>query len=804
MWDFIKKNWQVFEKWLQELSDGEAAFYVFILSLLVTGIGLFVRWVLRKLTKEAPPPPQTPKPEVPEPQTPTELAPVIIDKLPNNLLGEFIGRKAELALLTQNLCEADQATRIVQLIAPGGTGKTKLLRHWLNMHEKAWPNRIIWSFYSQGTTESKQVSLSPLISAVFAKFGIDPAAYPTEESKAEAFADLVIEHACLLVLDGLESLQHSVPGMLGQLKEGYLLRILKSLLHQDQARCIITTRLCVTELQDQYGAKVLAHDLQNLDLADAVSLLESHEVSGTPVQLKAAAKEYACHALALHLLGNVIRIRYQGDVQQRDKIQTLTTEANDPKHKHAYRVMQEYADWFQGQAELSLLYLLGLFDQPIEQSIIEKLNQANIPKLTDQQSQDDLLNSIESLSKQHHLLSKSHNEDGQALLDCHPLIREYFGQQLKQNYPKAYQQAHENLYEHYKAIPKQHQQALDEVYWPRIRREQEAYIVHKLGAFSDDLAVVAHFFDKPWDTPAAGLGQAEQAGVLNWAGFHLRALGRLREALQPMRAGMEMRIKQKEWRAAAIAASNLSELQLTLGDVIDAVQTGAQSVGYADESKDSFHRMSKRTTHADALHQAGQIDQAQALFEKAEQLLIERKTTWILLYANMGMNYCEILLQKGEIDQVLDRTSKTLVWMEELGQLLPIALEKLTIGRAYLQQHNWPQADDWLQQAVAGLREAGQQDDLPRGLLARAALFRQTENYAKAEKGLQEVYDIAEPSEMRLHMTDYHLESARLGLLADWDKACVQEHIDEADRLIRKTGYHRRDAELAELVQAIK
>ena len=59
--------------------------------------------------------------------------------------------------------------------------------------------------------------------------------------------------------------------------------------------------------------------------------------------------------------------------------------------------------------------------------------------------------------------------------------------------------------------------------------------------------------------------QADQAWLLNEAAFTLRALGRLTESLEPMRAGLKNYDKQENWKAAAILASNLSELELTPG-----------------------------------------------------------------------------------------------------------------------------------------------------------------------------------------------------------------------------------------------
>jgi hypothetical protein len=71
---------------------------------------------------------------------------------------------------------------------------------------------------------------------------------------------------------------------------------------------------------------------------------------------------------------------------------------------------------------------------------------------------------------------------------------------------------------------------------------------------------------------------------------------------------------------------------------------------------------------------------------------------------------------------------------------------------------------------------------------------------------LQEVYDIAEPSGMRLHLTDYHLEMARL-LIAERESSLrgepegisLQDHVAKADKLIEETGYKRRLPVLQEL-----
>jgi hypothetical protein len=156
--------------------------------------------------------------------------------------------------------------------------------------------------------------------------------------------------------------------------------------------------------------------------------------------------------------------------------------------------------------------------------------------------------------------------------------------------------------------------------------------------------------------------------------------------------------------------------------------------------------------------------------------------------------------------------------------LLTIALDKLSIGKAYILQAvdtnsvDFTEAEDYLNQAVDGLREAGNQDYLPRGLLARATLFRHKEEFLKSWADLDEAKENAEYGQMRLHIADYHLEACRnikaqlslkdyqiiedgqtLSLTKAKMQEKFQEHFKEAERLVDETGYHRRDAEVEEL-----
>ncbi len=99
---------------------------------------------------------------------------------------------------------------------------------------------------------------------------------------------------------------------------------------------------------------------------------------------------------------------------------------------------------------------------------------------------------------------------------------------------------------------------------------------------------------------------------------------------------------------------------------------------------------------------------------------------------------------------------------------------------------------------MGGLRQAGEQTYLPGGLLARAAWARVAGEWERAHTDLAAAFTLAERGEMRLHLADCHLESARLAL-ARADKDRAREHYDIAKKMIAEMGYHRRDKEVDEI-----
>jgi nucleoside phosphorylase/tetratricopeptide (TPR) repeat protein len=743
---------------------------------------------------------------------------------------DLFGREKELEILDK--AWNNPQTNIVSIVAFGGTGKTALVNTWLNKMAKdkyKGAERVLgWSFYSQGTSEDKQASADQFIAYALGWFG-DP--NPNEGSpwdKGERLAELVKAHKTLLILDGLEPLQYPPGEMEGKLRDPSIEYLLKELAHSNKGLCIITTRIQVDDIKDDIKDSVEEIELENLSPEDGAKLLETLGVDGIPDELKEAVVDLDGHALALTLLGTYLKTVYRGDIRRRKEIPKLT----DAKKQgaHARRVMESYEIWLKGKPELDILYIMGLFDRPAEWEAIQAVREK--PVIEGLTSKLENLTSAEwrfaldNLRTARLLSDEDKNKPND--LDCHPLVREHFGEKLKANNPKAWKEAHNRLYLWYKSHAKERpdtlegmtplyqavshgchagrwQEALDEVYAQRILRVNELYSTRKLGAFGSNLSAISGFFSELWSKPVDGLSEYWKAFILNEAGFLLRGLGRLSESAQLFQVSLEMLTTQKNWKEATIRAYNLNELYLTIGDIAESVRYGEQSVELADKSGDAFMRMISRTALVDALHQNGMIEKAETLFKSAEYMQKESQPEYPILSSLPGYCYCDLLLGQGKYQEVLRRAGQTLEWSLKNGlSLLTIALDHLSLGRAYMlkaqeeKTDNFVDAEVHLQQAVDGIRQAGQQQYLPLGLLARASLYIIRKDYNKAQHDVDSAFSIASRGSMGLHLADCHLAYARLYYAKD-DSAKARKHLATAKEMINRMGYHRRDKEVEEL-----
>ena len=740
---------------------------------------------------------------------------------------DLFGRRLELEVLDEAWESPD--THVVSLVAWGGVGKSTLVRRWLERlagdNYRGARRAFAWSFYSQGTGE-RVTSADRFITEALDWFGDKN---PTEGSpwdKGQRLAGLVAKQKTLLVLDGMEPLQSDLDFEHGKVNDPALAMLIDGLARHNDGLCVITTRESVADLA-RFSDTTSERNLEQLSSEAGRALLRVRGVRGKDEEVEAATVSFGNHALAVNLLAEYLRDVPGRHISGATDISDL--EVPDEEGGQPRRVMAAFEERFRAGPEVEVLRMLGLFDRPAEPGEIAALRAApSVLGLTDRmQTLDEAgwLRVLQRLRDTGLLAQQSHHRPNH--LDAHPLVREHFGQRLKEAHPDAWREGHSRLYEHLRDSAKQlpdtieemtplfaavahgcragrHQEALSEVYHERINRRDKFYSTAQLGAFGSDLAALSGFFDSAWNQPVSGIIEADKAWMLSVAGFNLRALGRLREAAQPMQTAFDAIVGTENWVNAATEASNLSQLYSTTGDLHQSVQFGRRAFELTDLSGDGFQRITKRVALADALHNTGKSAEADALFREAEEMQKVRQPEYPLLYGFQGFLYCDFLLDQGKYEDVLSRTKNIFEWRLPLVSLLSIAVEHLSLGRALLLQaenegtHHLSEAAGHLNQAVDGLRQSGQQDDLPRGLLARADLLRVTGDLPAAERDLEQALAIAERGSMGLHQANAHLEYTPLHLAMD-ERDKARESLATAKKMIGDTGYHRRDGEVEEL-----
>jgi hypothetical protein len=182
--------------------------------------------------------------------------------------------------------------------------------------------------------------------------------------------------------------------------------------------------------------------------------------------------------------------------------------------------MESYQTWLEEGPELAVLRMLGLFDRPADERALEALRKSPaIPGLTE--SLTELRPTawrmiLAKLRRARLLAGEDPHNPGQ--LDTHPLVREYFGEQLRSEQTDAWMECNRRLYHYYRTLAPQlpnsfremeplfsacicgcnarlFREVLHDVYVPRIQRGNVCFAANVLGATGPLLSVLVKFFE---------------------------------------------------------------------------------------------------------------------------------------------------------------------------------------------------------------------------------------------------------------------------------------------------------------------
>jgi predicted ATPase len=433
---------------------------------------------------------------------------------------DVFGREEDVAFL--NDAWASEHVNVVTIVAWAGVGKSTLVNHWLGRiaaeHYRSAELVFGWSFYRQGTSGGT-FSADAFLDAALAWFGDSDPRIGTAWEKGERLAKLVTHRRTLLVLDGLEPLQNPPGPQEGRLRELSLHALLRELAAFNTGLCVITTRLPVADIADHERTSALRRELEQLSSDAGAKLLRALGVKGHEAELRSASDEFRGHCLALTLLGSYLTDAYDGDIRCRTEVSERL--AHDVRQGvHARKVMESYQTWFGEGPELSFLRMLGLFDRPVDEKALGVLlKPPPIRSLTESLtdlSPTERRTILGGLRRARLLTGEDPHNPGH--LDTHPLVREYFGEQLRSQRAEAWKECNRRLYNHYRTLaPKLpdslremeplflavicgcnaglFREALHEVYIPRIQRGNAYFAANVLGARGALVLVLAHFFE---------------------------------------------------------------------------------------------------------------------------------------------------------------------------------------------------------------------------------------------------------------------------------------------------------------------
>src|SRR5208282_206283 len=382
-----------------------------------------------------------------------------------------------------------------------------------------------WSFYRQGTSGNTS-SADEFLDAALNWFGDPDPRIGTAWAKGERLAKLISHRRTLLVLDGLEPLQNPPGPQEGRLREPSLQALLRELAAFNTGLCVITTRTPIADIANHERTSTLRRDLEQLSCDAGAKLLRALGVKGHEAELRNASNEFSGHCLALALLGSYLTDAYNGEICCRKEVSERL--AHDVRQgAHARKVMESYQTWFGEGPELSVLRMLGLFDRPADEKALGALLKLPaIRGLTESLtnlSPSEWRMILTRLRRARLLAGEDPHNPGH--LDMHPLVREYFGEQLRSQQTDAWKECNRRLYHYYRTLAPQlpdnfremeplflavicacnaglFREALHEAYIPRIQRGDSSFAANVLGARGALLLVLAHFFEHGrWGSP---------------------------------------------------------------------------------------------------------------------------------------------------------------------------------------------------------------------------------------------------------------------------------------------------------------
>lgn len=755
-----------------------------------------------------------------------------LSRLPTPSVNRVFGRDIELEEL--NNCLAAGNISVATVVSFAEFSKTALIDTFLNQIAPAFQDAdmvFAWHFYSQERQNETVANSSLFFDTALQFWGYRDVLPAHDNEKALRLAELLRTRKSILVLDGIEPLQHSPQFNHGCFNDKAMQILLTELARNGLTNgglVIVSSRQALTELERFSGAKTIA--VKKLDRVAGTRFLRYLGVEGDAPDLSATVDEYKGHPLSLALLGNLLVTDYHRDITQRRHIDITN---DDDEHEHISSILEYYErEWDVGSPERVLLYLLSLFNRPTHDPEFQRLRRdADFARPLKQLPQN-RLNRVIHYLRQSGLLIRS-----EACYDCHSLIRREAAKRFSKNHPNEFRQAHEVLFEYFRqaapcefpkdlqgmeplyraiehgCLAQRFEEAL-EIYWDRISRKRQFFSQKQLGAYSSDLFAISQFFPDGLQAAVTDKLCFEKQGWLqSVAAFLLSSSARIQEAIAPRKAGIRASVKLGNWRLAAGDSRNFASVLLTIGYLDEALAEAERAIEYSNNfdlagiagqfSKDidsRFLAVSCQSRKATVLHRLGRLDESLACFQEAEEKYgrpLDRANGFyfcaLLLYLAQADNELKAILKRGrEAYQISTRQSS----LDNIGD------DRLTIAMATARLGNGNTARSDFDRAVDFIRQSGRLEKLPPALIDRALFYLYLWKQENANDFLMVCHEDLNQAERLIEMSGMNLYQQDLNFV----KACLdlaQDNHSEAKLKLDKTRQAASEMHYGHMIQKV-
>ncbi|MCK4735248.1 MAG: tetratricopeptide repeat protein, partial [Methanophagales archaeon] len=546
--------------------------------------------------------------------------------------------------------------------------------------------------------------------------------------KVDKIKELILEGEYLIILDGLEQMQKGEVsgeefGSMAHRECSDLLRFLAD--GKDKGLCLITTRYPLTDIKNYEGAEYQKKEVERLELKDARALFKKVGVKGSQEVIDSVIEEYNGHALSLILLSNYLVEDFGGDIIKAKEIPPFYSDKEAGGKAH--RILL----WYERQLieeQRAFTKVFSLFRQAVRVEDFEGVFRAEMETKMNQtlreMSDFSFKRMVDNLCDRR-LISRGQDDT----FATHPLIKNYFKSIFKEEDKKL---CHKRIYQYFgERAPEQpetleamqplfeqvyhgcaaglYDDALYYVYWVKIHREEENFIVHKLGAWETDLSLAKTFF------PEGNLSQIplvskkiDQGWLHNEAGLALLNAGRPKEAEESLKGAIDSYLEYNQIAYASVGYQSLVDLHFRAGELERALLSAKKALGVAEKANSARDIIGSKVYLAWILFLLGKVEEADNWFRQAiDDLKIKIHPEGHRLDSLYGVFFADFLLSIKRIDEAFELTKQNLEIGESQNWINDISRCQRCLGTIERIKKNHKEAAVHLQTALEIARKVG-------------------------------------------------------------------------------------------------